>query len=1004
VKCWGANWNGQLGDGTTTNHPTPVDVSGLASGVLGIAAGREHTCAWTSAGGVKCWGLNNRGQLGDGTTTDRWAPVDVSALAGGVAAVAAELWHSCALTAGGAVKCWGQNSNGQIGDGTTVDRPTPVDVVGLGDGAVAIATGYLHSCAVTSGGGIKCWGSNYYGQLGTGTTGGSSLAPVDVAGLASGVSDVAARAQHTCALVGNAVKCWGKNDWGQLGDGTGADSASPVSVVVKRVPGLAGSASRKVHGAAGTFDLPLSSVTTTTEPRAGQAHTVVFTFDTVVTAGAAAVTEGTASAGTPTFDGYEMIVPLTGVANAQYVTVSASGVKSSLGGNANVATRIGFLLGDVNQNRTVTVSDLGQVNAQIAQVVGPGNYLKDVNASGTLTVADKGFVNTQITRALPPARHSVGVQLQSPMLPGETFQFALGTQSVSITQSGVAAPFATPLDEGAAYDVNQTAGPRACNLSSNRAGTIATANVLVTADCGNPPGVLTGEFRAPVATAATLRNNGGDDLALTMPAVPNSNDRYNAMPFAFATALADGAAYAVTVASAPANQTCAVYKGASGTMPVSTGALKAGCEFTHDLVSRSSDDAVQGTYFDSSAPAIGGDDVWGEGRFVAFVSSAAGMGGATGSRRQIFWRDRLTGETRLVSTNSHGVEGNADSYAPAISADGLTVAFESYANNLVDDDTNGVRDVFVWSAAGGVLATGVRRVSVGPAGAQADGESLAPTLSGDGSVVGFATSASNLTGGVTSNSIVNVVRRDLATGVNTLVSQGRVGAWVGKGVGGSMPALSEDGNRLAFQSSSALLDPDDDNGLWDIFVYQHDNGSLRRVSLTETGGERNQGTESSSLVVAPAISGNGRYVAYTTTATNVVAGDGNGVQDVFVVDLDAGLAVHRASVSTDGVPANGASPAGQGERVAMSYDGTWVAFTTAASNLGVPSFNVVLHNNLTGQTLPVSNNATSVGPPSLSRHAAYVAYGSATPQDARFGGSGLFARFTNLARAWWWLD
>ena len=170
-------------------------------------------------------------------------------------------------------------------------------------------------------------------------------------------------------------------------------------------PTLVGTLSRKVHGLAGAFDLALASVASnpTTEPRLGPAHTIVFTFDGVVTAGTAAVSEGTATVGVPTFSGNELIVPLTAVSNAQYVTVTVSNVSTAAGGSGgNGSTRIGFLAGDVNQNRVVSVADLGLVNAQLAQFVTGSNYLKDVNATGTLTLADKAITNTHLTESLPP--------------------------------------------------------------------------------------------------------------------------------------------------------------------------------------------------------------------------------------------------------------------------------------------------------------------------------------------------------------------------------------------------------------------------------------------------------------------------------------------------------------------------------------------------------------------------------------------------------------------------
>jgi alpha-tubulin suppressor-like RCC1 family protein len=222
VKCWGSNGSGQLGNGTTTDSSTPVDVAGLASGFSTITAGGSHTCALTSRGGVKCWGSNGAGQLGNGSTTDSSVPVDVSGLEHGVIAVAAGGWHTCAVMGGGGLTCWGSNEWQQLGTGTSTDSSVPVNVSGLGIGIAAIAAGALHSCALTTGGGVKCWG---YGGAGPGSV------PVDVSGLESEVSMIAPSYDHTCVLTtSGAVKCWAANYNGQLGDGTNTASNVPVDV------------------------------------------------------------------------------------------------------------------------------------------------------------------------------------------------------------------------------------------------------------------------------------------------------------------------------------------------------------------------------------------------------------------------------------------------------------------------------------------------------------------------------------------------------------------------------------------------------------------------------------------------------------------------------------------------------------------------------------------------------------------------------------------------------
>ncbi len=242
VKCWGNNPAGQLGDGTVgpfENRTAPVDVIGLGSGVVAISANGLRTCAVTSAGGVKCWGNNLDGVLGDGTTITRATPVDVIGLSSGVVAVSVGWYQTCVLTSAGGVKCWGRNFFGQLGDGSTTDRRTPIDVIGLSTGVAAISVGAFHTCALTIAGGVKCWGSDgAFGLLGTGGVGvpGFSATPLDVTGLGSGVTAISAAglggADHTCALtIAGAVRCWGFNNFGQLGDGTTITRLTPVAVL-----------------------------------------------------------------------------------------------------------------------------------------------------------------------------------------------------------------------------------------------------------------------------------------------------------------------------------------------------------------------------------------------------------------------------------------------------------------------------------------------------------------------------------------------------------------------------------------------------------------------------------------------------------------------------------------------------------------------------------------------------------------------------------------------------
>ncbi|NOZ26059.1 MAG: RCC1 repeat-containing protein [Nitrospirae bacterium] len=241
VWAWGRNEAGQLGDGTTVDSPAPIEVTGI-SDVISVSAGVMHTVALRDDGTVWTWGGNEKGQIGDGTTTDRAAPVQVSGLTD-VTAVAAGSYHTIALKSDGSVWAWGWNLFGQLGDGTRTagGSPEPVQVSGLTD-VIAVAAGYGHTVAVKADGTVWAWGGNGSGQLGEGRKVVLSTTPVQVSGLTDVIA-VAAGYGHTVAVKADGtVWAWGYNGSGQLGDGTTISKSTPVQVrgITNAVSAVAG--------------------------------------------------------------------------------------------------------------------------------------------------------------------------------------------------------------------------------------------------------------------------------------------------------------------------------------------------------------------------------------------------------------------------------------------------------------------------------------------------------------------------------------------------------------------------------------------------------------------------------------------------------------------------------------------------------------------------------------------------------------------------------------------
>jgi tricorn protease-like protein len=338
----------------------------------------------------------------------------------------------------------------------------------------------------------------------------------------------------------------------------------------------------------------------------------------------------------------------------------------------------------------------------------------------------------------------------------------------------------------------------------------------------------------------------------------------------------------------------------------------------------------------SNVPSISAD-----GRFVAFQSYATNLvGGDTNSTFDVFVHDRETGKTKRVSVTSGGAQGNSNSYAPSISANGRFVAFQSYATNMVGGDTNGRADVFVHDRETGRT----KRVSVSSAGTQGNEESYSPSISANGRFVAFQAYATNLVGGDTNGSADFFVH-DRETGRTKRVSVSSAGNEGNEESG--HPSISANGRFVAFQSGASDLVGSDMNDVYDVFVHDRETGRTKRVSVSSAGTEGNGGS------YWPSISADGRFVTVYSDASDLVVGDTNGFADVFVNDRETGK-TKRVSVSSTGTEGNEGS-----YDPWISADGRFVAFSADAWNLVADdtdkgASDVFVHDRETGRTRRVS--------------------------------------------------
>ncbi|MBL7725119.1 MAG: PD40 domain-containing protein [Chitinophagaceae bacterium] len=571
----------------------------------------------------------------------------------------------------------------------------------------------------------------------------------------------------------------------------------------------------------------------------------------------------------------------------------------------------------------------------------------------------------------------------------EKFEFSNGSEKIELNATNRVVYFTQKLKTGQTYRITQLSGPRACNFWGQSEGTITNQDVLISADCGSPPlTIYKANFRG-IETGETFAFADGHGRSLTIPfSALNRNLGGYPVGDSFTYKQTGGPRPCIITPNTSIVTATSITVDCDCRKKPTNGPPPAPPKNTYDLVTRSSDDKVLNTYYESWTPVIGGKSE-DEGRYIAFAMYGKGIDGSTGNYRQIFWRDRKSGVTKLVSKAADGKEGDGNSLVPAISADGKSVAFESYAKNLCDGDMNGGRDVFVWN----VTTDKVTLVSKGMNGGTANAESTEPVISGDGSVVAYTSNASNIVQLEPVFSTPNVYVHDVNSSSSVFITKDYE---TGKAAGGYSPTISDDGTKVAFCAFTSRLTENDKNNLWDIFLWQRGNPGLKRISMTAAGGERNQGYESSSRVVFPALSGNGEYIAFVTTSSDIVPDDNNQLQDVFLYNTTTS-AIKRVSRLNNTIEGDGDSPISQGEKVGISYDGTWITYNTNATNLGVPKGNIVLQNTESGKIIPITQiTHGSTARPMLSRYGNYVVAGCSEPYDKRFSSSGIFAIYTNI--------
>ena len=357
----------------------------------------------------------------------------------------------------------------------------------------------------------------------------------------------------------------------------------------------------------------------------------------------------------------------------------------------------------------------------------------------------------------------------------------------------------------------------------------------------------------------------------------------------------------------------------------------------------------------------GGNAISSNGRYVAFSSYASNLvSGDTNGKRDVFIHDRQTGLTERVSVASDGSQGNGDSLWEVISDYGRFVAFESYATNLVIGDTNGRSDIFVHDRQTGLT----ERVSVASDGSQENGDAEQLAISSNGRFVTFISWSSNLVSGKTTG-VYDVFVHDRQTGQTERVSVASDGSEANDNSYGLV--ISADGRYVAFYSNASNLVSGGTNGAADVFLHDRQTGLTERISIASDGSQGNNYSDS------PTFSADVRYVAFSSFANNLVSGDTNRKEDIFVHDRQTGL-TKRVVVAFDGSQGDGDS-----YWPVISADGRYVVFASDATNLGTWDSNgiidIFVYDRLTGLTERISVSSDGKESNNISARPAFSADG-----------------------------